>query len=131
MNKSIFFILFFAFFTVFSCKKITINKLNGTWRYWYLSKQDSGKIQFWEFREPNLLFKTVYTSDSIINDTGYWKIEKDFLEPTFLEITNLGAKQDGIYQILKLNKEFLFLQRYKLNTSSTEGAFSRLEFTKE
>jgi len=131
MNKIIFALLFFSMLFTFSCKKQTINKIKGTWKYWYLSKQDSGKVQLWEFREPNLLFKTVYLPDTIEKDTGFWKIDKNFLEPTFLEITGLGAKQDGTYQILKLNKKFLFLQRYKLSTGSTVGAFFRLEFTRE
>lgn len=133
MNKTFLIILTFILLLLlsFSCKKQTISKLDGKWKYWYLSKQDSGKVQFWEFREPNILFKTVYTPDTIELDTGFWKVDKDFLEPTFLEITGLGSKQDGVYQIMKLNKSFLFLQRYKLNTGSTAGAFSRLEFTKE
>lgn len=107
------------------------NKLDGRWRYWYLSKQDSGKIQYWEFREPNLLFQTLYYEDSVKIDTGYWKLEKDFLEPIYLEITNLSGKYDGTYQILKLNKKFLILQRYKLSSGSTGGSFFRLEFTRE
>lgn len=133
MNKTLVIILFAIFTSAIftNCKKQAANKLEGTWRYWYLSKQDSGKLQYWEFREPNLLFQTLYYQDSVHKDTGYWKLEKDFLEPIYLEITNLSGKYDGTYRILKLNKKFLILHRYKLSTGATGGAFLRLEFTRE
>ncbi|MCX7862172.1 MAG: hypothetical protein N2449_04195 [Bacteroidales bacterium] len=132
MNKIylVFIVITFGLLCV-QCKKQTANKLDGTWRYWYLSKQDSGKIQYWEFREPNLLYQTIYIHDSLYQDTANWVLEKDFLEPTYLDIKGLGSKYDGIYRILKLNKKFLILQRYKLSTGSTEGAFNRMEFTRE
>ncbi len=132
MNKTRLIIFLIALTIIFTnCKKQVASKLEGTWRYWFLSKQDSGKLQYWEFREPNLLFQTLYYQDSVFKDTGYWKLEKNFLEPIYMEITHLSGKYDGTYRILKLNKKFLILHRYKFSTGSTEGAFLRLEFTRE
>ncbi len=131
IKKIVIIFLCFLVISQYSCKKQAINKLEGNWRHWRTTIQDSVVFEYWEFREPNMLFKTAYYQDTVKTDTGYWEITKEFLEPTFLDIKSFDGYYDGIYQILKLNKKYLFLQRTKLAGGSTKGAFLRLEFTKE
>ncbi len=133
MNKKIIIsTLVLAFLTGFqSCKKQVINNIEGKWKYWHITSEDSITLDFWEFRKPNLIFRTIFYIDTVITDTGYWEVTKDFLEPTYIEFKSLRGIFDGTYQILKLNKKYMFLQRYKLPGGSTNGAFLRLEFTKE
>jgi hypothetical protein len=115
-----------------SCKKQTINKLEGKWRLWYLTKQEQNIIDFWEFKKPNILHRQAfYENDSILDTIGFWSIKSEIFEPTELEIKGFGASFDGIYRIDKLNKNFLFITRIKLPSGASSGAFRRYEFTKE
>ncbi|NSW45727.1 MAG: hypothetical protein HPY79_07940 [Bacteroidales bacterium] len=129
MNKW-FFIIILAFLFL-ACKKQTEKKLIGTWHYYYLTASDTGITQLWTFNNPDQVIRVIYRFDSLFYDTGSWVIDKEFLEPTFITFKGLDSIYDGKYQILKLNKEFLFLQRSQLPNGSSNGAFLRLEFARE
>jgi len=129
MNK---WLLIISLILIFgSCKKQTEKKLIGTWHYYYLTSSDTGKIQLWTFNNPDQVIRVVYRYDSLFYDTGSWSVDKEFLEPRYVTFKGLDSIYDGKYQILKLNKKFLFLQRTQLLNGSSNGAFLRLEFARE
>ncbi|HOU98591.1 MAG TPA: hypothetical protein PLP65_07070 [Bacteroidales bacterium] len=129
MNKWSIIISLFVLFS--SCKKHVENKLIGTWHYYYLSAADTGITQLWTFNNSSELIRVIHRQDSLFYDTATWKVDKQFAEPSLLEISGLDGYFDGTYQILKLNKKFLYLQRTSLFNGSSNGAFLRLEFAKE
>jgi hypothetical protein len=131
MNKKIAIFIFLGLIFTVSCKKQAMNKLNGTWHYYYMSINDTGKTQFWTFKEPDQLLRVIKQNDSVFYDTATWKVDKSFLSPTYLVIDGLEQDNNGTFLILKLNKNFLTLQRTKSKEGSTNGVFSRLEFKKE
>lgn len=129
MNKWILIISLIFIFS--SCKKHIENKLIGTWHYYYLSASDTGITQLWTFDKSYQLIRVIHRNDSLFYDTAKWEVEKKIDEPRFLNIIGLDGYFDGKYRILKLNKNFLFLQRTNLLNGSSNGAFLRLEFAKE
>ncbi len=131
MNKKWYIGLLMMAVVVIGCKKMTNNKLTGRWHYYYLSINDTGKTQYWTFNDPDQLIRIISRYDTVMCDTGTWKIEKDFMSPTFIVVDGLDNNTNGTYQLLKLNKKFLTIQRTKSNAGATDGAFCLMEFKKE
>lgn len=96
-----------------------------------MSSADTGKTQLWTFNNSAELIRVIHRNDSLFYDTAAWEVEKKIDEPKYLTVKGLDGYFDGKYQILKLNKKFLFLQRTNLNDGNSNGAFLRLEFSKE
>lgn len=124
------FIMFFCF-SFFSCQKNYEKKIEGTWRFYYLSMQDTGISDLWTFYKNKTLIRVLYSSDTLRFDTAQWEITKPFLEPTFLKIEGLDYNHDGTFQIIKLNKELLILQRIKLSDGNSSGSFKYFEFKRQ
>ncbi len=129
MNRLLIFVLLIILF--FGCVKQAEKRIEGTWHFYYLEAGDTGLVQLWTFSEPDVLIRVIKNNDSLFYDTAKWEIDKDFLEPKFLKVSGLDNLFDGTYQILKLNKKYLFLQRTQLPGGASKGAFRRLEFAKE
>lgn len=129
MNRIFIFVLLIILFV--GCVKQAEKRIEGTWHFYYMEASDTGLVQLWTFSKPDILLRVIKNNDSLFYDTAKWEIDQDFLEPKFLKVSKLDNLFDGTYQILKLNKKYLFLQRTQLPGGGTNGAFRRLEFAKE
>lgn len=126
----------------YGCVKQAEKRLEGTWRlYCCVSLSDTAFVQLWTFSKPDVLSRVIINNDSFIYDRAKWEIVQNFLEPKFVIISSLDETNDtndnvynlldGKYQILVLNKKYMFLQRTQLPNGASKGAFMRLEFAKE
>lgn len=129
-NKTTTLLLFLAALSLFSCSKSKQEKkITGTWDMVFLMANPDGKSIHWIFNDSGSLI-TSCNYDSTQNDTATFTIDASFLDAYYLTISGLNAFRDGQYQILKLNKKYLILQRISGSNGASEGAFARLEFVK-
>jgi hypothetical protein len=127
-TKTLFLIL--TALTLFSCSKSRQEKkIAGTWDMVFLMANPTGQTIHWTFNDSGSLF-TSCNNDSTQNDTATFLIDASFMDAYYLTISGLNTFRDGQYQILKLNKKYLILQRISGPDGASAGAFSRLEFVK-
>jgi len=122
-------ILLLTSFIFISCQKKQEKKISGEWNYVYLSNV-SNTTQTWDFSNDKNLYRKI-TTDTTIIDTANWKIDTKVFERPLLIISNFkDSLNNGIYEVLTLNKKYLVAQRISFLNGTTGGAFNRIEFYK-
>lgn len=114
---------------MFSCSKSKEKKIIGSWEQQYFVKYDDDRLTVWTFADDQTVTEDFFYGSNI--DTtivGTYTINVN-LGTCYLTVEGFGL-DDGKYQILKLNKKFLIMQRVEFN-GSINGAFSRKEFVKK
>lgn len=134
--KRNFIILIIVTAVLVSCStKREDEKLTGTWNVVFLTAGEQTKTVYWTFSDGNTLTTTDYRTDTTIIDTGSYFMTKEFPATFFVDITSLdynsqGLDLNGRWQIIKLNKKFLTLERVLMPSGSRPGAYLWKEFTK-
>lgn len=132
----LFHLIIFLFIVIYlsSCSKAREEeKLIGSWSKVFLMKEelDSGKTFFWTFDEKQALYTTEYKMDTTVIDTAKFVIDKKFPTTFYIDITGLNYGQDGRYQVIKLNKKILVLERVAYPNGTVPGSYLWKEFVKK
>lgn len=128
----VYFSLFFSIIVFISCtKEKEQEKITGSWSKVFLRADEAGNTLIWTFDENNNLYSTKYSSDTTILDTASFVIDKDFPSTFYIDFTGLKEEEDGRYQVIKLNKTILVLERIAYPDGKKEGAYLWKEFVKK
>lgn len=124
---------------MFSCSKSgEQKKIIGTWEYQFFTHYDDNRTITWVFADDNTL--TQYCTSDSYADTivASYSVDANFADAYYVTISDFEVRNEcgeyhndnGKYQVLKLNKKFLIMQRVELN-GKTEGVFACKEFVKK
>jgi len=136
MNKIIRWFLSAVFICLFlfsSCsKKKEQEKLVGSWDMIFLLASEQNKKVVWTFKDDNSLTFTDYRTDSTYIFNSNYLLTKEFPSTFYIDITGIESGQDinGRYQIIKLNKKILTIERVLLSSGTKPGAYLWKEFVR-
>ncbi len=130
MKKFIVFLPIIALLIVSCSKKRDQKKIIGSWEYQYFQHHEDNRAITWVFADDQTL--TQYHIEDTNADTivATYAIEKKFGDAHYVIIKGIDTDNDGKYQILKLNKKYLIMERVEQN-GHTQGVFVRKEFIKK
>lgn len=116
---------------IFSCTKSSQEKkIIGSWEYLFFSKNDSNTSITWTFNDDHTMTQ-FYFNDSYKDTTvANFSLDGNFPQAYYLTITGVDMYNDGKYQILRLTKKFLIIERVEYN-GRTQGIYERKEFIKQ
>lgn len=125
-------ILLFTVIYLSSCSKAREEeKLIGSWYKVYLMASETGKTSIWTFDEDHALYIKEYDADTMTTDTAQYTIDKKLPSTFFVDITGLKSGETGRYQVIKLNKKILVLERIAYDNGSVRGSYLWKEFVKK
>ncbi len=117
--------------TMFSCSKSKEQKkIIGTWEYQYFTHYDDNRTITWVFADDNTLTQYFFVGNYADTIVATYSVDANFGDAYYVTINGIDTYNDGKFQVLKLNKKYLIMQRVELN-GKTEGVFERKEFVKK
>ncbi len=115
-----------------SCSKAKEEeKIIGSWSKVFLRADEADQILIWTFDEGQALYTTKYETDTIKIDTAQFVIDKKFPSIFYIDITGLDLDENGRYQVIKLNKKILVIERIAYSNGSVPGSYLWREFVKK
>lgn len=122
------FVIFSSALILSSCSvKKKEEKLQGSWEYVWLSKNDSNAVIQWTFADQPLVEQVMTINGISETLKGNYFVEKK-KSKFFIIIDDLYTWLDGKYRIIQLNEDFLIIQR--ITDHEGNYAFDRFEFVK-
>ena len=116
---------------MFSCSKSKEQKkIVGTWDYQFFTYYDDNRTITWVFADDNTLKQYLVQGNQSDTIVASYSVDANFGDAYYVTISGIDNRNDGKYQVLKLNKKFLIMQRVELN-GQTKGVFVRKEFVKK
>jgi len=117
--------------TMFSCSKSTEQKnFVGTWDYQYFTHYDDNRTITWVFSDDNTLTQYFVQGNYADTIVATYSVDANFGDAYYITVSGIDVYNDGKYQVLKLNKKFLIIQRVE-SDGKTAGVFVRKEFVKK
>lgn len=119
-----------------SCsKKNEEEKLAGSWEMVFLLASEQGQDVVWTFHEDYSLSITETLTDTAYVHSGSYVVNKDFPGTFYVDLSGLGIimgqELNGRYQIIRLTKTILVIQRVSMVSGKEEGAYLWKEFIKK
>ena len=130
MKKFVVFLPVFVLLIVSCSKSKEQKKIIGSWEYQFFQYYDDNRTITWVFADDGTMtqfFNSEIKSDTVV---ASYRIDANFGDAYYLTVDGIDENNDGKYQILKLNKKFLIIQRVEYK-GETKGVFSRKEFVKK
>ncbi len=118
-------------FMAISCSKSKEQKkIIGVWEYQYFTHYDDNRTITWTFADDQTITQYSVVDNYADTVVATYSVDANLGDAYYVTIKGIDTDNDGKYQILKLNKKFLIMQRVEQD-GQTGGAFIRKEFVKK
>ena len=130
MKKILIFLPVITLLIVSCSKSKEQKKIIGSWEYQYFQHYDDNRTITWVFADDQTVTQYYVAGNYADTAVATYSVDANFGDAYYVTIKGIDIYNDGKYQVMKLNKKFLIMERVELN-GQTKGVFSRKEFVKQ